>query len=361
MMITSISLAGGPYSVYCGYEPVNVLNQSPQAVIHSSPYDDAPGILSDGLDHYHLVTDAAGQPVSISIEKNLVLDTIRISFDDENLYSAPVDSGLSTVTVFPSTIASDGVSQALVTIIPRDAQGVVLGTGLSIEIYAASLWPGRVIGAVEDMGNGAYVVRVVSSFSGSGSVQIVVEGIALTAMPTITYEESLESGTLLEQAITLMQYLTEVDGDFDHLRDQVSVDAADEVDDALYQALSALTLLLNPDSEVHVEAVKGHVKYSIESLIGTLDLVDHEVAVQVANLIDSLLEAGRKVAMHYIFEASTVCGTCSESGERDLCKAEASLAMGDAAWQDTPPNYMEAITKYGLSIRQSLRAFENCL
>ena len=97
---------------------------------------------------------------------------------------APVHAGLSSVVVAPSIIHADGVDQAVVTIIPRDADGIALGTGLDLQVGTASLWPGRVTGAVDDLGNGTYMVRVVSAFPGSGTVQVTVEGIALKATPS---------------------------------------------------------------------------------------------------------------------------------------------------------------------------------
>jgi hypothetical protein len=360
LAVASVGMAAEPYTIRSSDDPVDVPNAVPIAVVATSPFDDDSGILSDGLDHYYLVTDAAGQPVLIAVEKNPVLDTLRISFDDANPYSAPVDPGLSTVTVVPSTIDADGVSQAVVTIIPRDSQGVALGTGLAIEIDTASLWPGWVAGTVEDLGNGVYVVRVVSVFTGSGSVQIAVEGIAITATPAVYYEEALGSGTLLEQAIRLFEDVTDNGGDFDQLLALVSGDAADIVDEALNHTLDALTLLLYPDSGGHGEAVGRHMKRAIEDLIVLTGMVDAETAGEVINLIHSLLEAGRKVAMYYILETSAECGTCSETGEKNLCKAEASLALGDSAWQATPPDYMTAITKYGIAVEQALKGADVC-
>lgn len=360
LMAATASLAAGPYTVLSSEDPATVGVAAPLAVVSTSPFDATSGFLSDGLDHYFLVTNGTGTAVQLTVDKNSGLDTVRISFNDENPLSAPVHAATSAVTVSPSTIDADGVSEAIVTIIPRDAQSVALGTGLALELDTASLWPGRVTGIVKDQVNGAYVVSVVSAFSGSGIVQATVEGIALTDNPVITYEEVLLPGNLLEWAIKLLQDVTASGGEYDRLLAGQSGATASDLDEALYHTLDALTLLLNPDAGGHDEAVTRHLKRAVADLMQVLSSVDAATEGEVIALINSLLEAGRNVAMYYILESGTACGTCLETGGADLCNAESSLAQGDAAWQESPPNYMLAITKYGVAISQAVRAGGEC-
>ena len=361
MMAATITPAAGPYAIRTSEDPAGVETAPPLAVVATSPFDGATGILSDGLDHYYVVTDGAGLAVDISVDKNPALDTLRISFNDDNPLSAPVHPGMSTVTVAPATIDADGVSQAIVTIIPRDAAGVALGTGLALELDTASLWPGRVTGIVSDQINGSYVVSIVSAFPGSGYVQVTVEGIALADTPTITYEEVLLPGNLLEWAIRLLQDLTVEGGEYDQLLAESEGSVAGDLDAALNHTLDALTGLLNPDAGVHDEAVDLDLKRAVGEMMHVLASVDAETTGEVISLVNSLLEAGRNVAMYYILLSGESCGTCTETGGLDICKSEATLAQGDQAWQETPPNYMLAITKYGLAISQAVTAGEVCL
>ena len=160
------------------------------AVAVQSPYDDAPGVLDDGQMHVYYVEDDAGDPVRIAVHKNLPLSTVRISFDDEDPFSAPVDVALSGVTLAPATIPADGNTTALVTIFPRDAAGVPLGTGLDISLDGSALWPGSLLGPVTDEGNGLYTARILSSAPGRGDAWVTVEGILLSAEPSVTYEST---------------------------------------------------------------------------------------------------------------------------------------------------------------------------
>ena len=64
----------------------------PHAVVSNGPFEDAPGVLSDGESYFYRVTEPSLQAVPISVHKNPVSGTIRLGFDDQNNSSAAVDA-----------------------------------------------------------------------------------------------------------------------------------------------------------------------------------------------------------------------------------------------------------------------------
>ena len=214
---------------------------------------------------------------------------------------------------------------------------------------------------VQEFMHGIQIIFHIQKMQGSLLVDAMpLKVLTLTDMPAIEYVEVLEPGSLLEWAIQLLQDVTENGGDFDQVLSNLSGSQAREVDAALNHTLDALTLLLNPDASGHDEAVSRNLKRAVSDLIHILDSLDGEISGEVTALVNSLLEAGRNAALYYILESGMACGTCLDTGSTDLCNAESSLAQGDAAWQETPPNYMLAVTKYGLAASQAIRSGEEC-
>ena len=140
------------FSVHRAADASSAHDASALAVVTVSPFDD--GVLVDGLDHYYLVRDESEMLVRISLHKNYAAGAVRIAFDDGNDLAAPVDPARSSVTVAPETVPADGVTMSLATIIPRDADGIPLGSGLLIQVDIGALSPGFPCGPLEDRGDG---------------------------------------------------------------------------------------------------------------------------------------------------------------------------------------------------------------
>lgn len=152
-----------------------------------APFDDDPGSLSDGENYFYLVKNAAGARVQLSVQKNFVLDAVRLGFDDGVPASANVNVVTSGVTLEPASIPADGASMAIVTVVPVDPLGVALGSGLSIALDANALLPGVAAAPVVDHQDGSYSFAVLSTQPGSGNVVVSVEGKTLLSQPTVTY------------------------------------------------------------------------------------------------------------------------------------------------------------------------------
>ena len=191
---STLASAAPPYEICRSTDPSQVAAATPLDVVWTAPYDDAPDLLGDGVSYVYMIRDGAGQSVALSIHKNTSLNTVRLGFDDGDPLSAPVDASLSTVVLSQATIPADGVTFATVVITPRDSSGIPLGAGLDVTIDGFALWPGSLRGPVTDMGDGTYVVQVISTTPGTGDVWVSVEGIALnTDEPTFTFEDATRS------------------------------------------------------------------------------------------------------------------------------------------------------------------------
>ena len=350
-----------PMSVHRTNDAATVKGSMPVAVAVQSPYDDAPGILDDGQMYVYYVEDDAGTPVLISAHKNLPLNTVRISFDDEDPLSAPVDAMFSTVTVAPAVIPADGNSTVLVTIIPRDALGVPLGTGLSVSLEGSALWPGSLFGPVTDQGDGTYTARILSSVPGQGEVWAVVEGIALTTEPSVIYESTGGPLSLRDEAVLQTDSIVVPGGPVDQLVEGLdpAVDpGADKVLKARQKIVEALAEFDKNDPKKDDDALKRKLKPAVHELELALANPGDVDPQALLNLIEDLLEISRKLALHYINAAVDACGPCTGGG--NLCKAEQSLAEGDAEWASPSPDYEKVVDKYAKAVEAAVRATGEC-
>ena len=350
-----------PMSVHRTNDAATVRGSTPVASAVQSPYDDASGILDDGQMYVYYVEDAAGVPVLISAHKNLPLNTVRISFDDEDPLSAPVDAARSTVTVAPAGIPADGSSTILVTIIPRDALGVPLGTGLGVTLQGSALWPGALLGSVTDRGDGTYTARILSSVPGQGEVWAVVEGIALTTEPSVTYESTGGPLSLRDEAVLQTDSIVTPGGAVDQLVEGLdpAVDpGAKKVLDAKKKINEALAEFDKNDPKRDDDALKRKLKEAVGHLVSALDNPGDVDPQALVNLIEDLLEISRKVALHYRDAALAACGPCTGGG--NLCKAEQSLAEGDAEWASPSPDYEKVVDKYAKAVEAAVRAVGEC-
>jgi hypothetical protein len=354
--------AGGPYTIHRSFAADEVAASVPVATVAVAPFDDAPGLLGDGARYFYRVYDASGTALHLSVSKNAALQTVRVGFDDGDPASAPVDPARSTVSVSPVTILADGASLAVVTIVPRDAAGIPLGSGLAVELDAALLWPGLLAGAVEDRGNGTYVARVLSMIPGTGVVVAAVEGVELASQPTITYQ-SAGPLTLRQLAILQLEALVADGGRFDALvsgLDPNTDPGAAHVAESQDAANAALDALLSGASSGDVDAVRVFLKESIDELVAALEdpgAVDPE---GIEALIDDLLDISRLLAQYYLDAAEAACGPCQAGEPRDLCDATAALTEGDALRVQANPNPSAAANRYGKAVAEATKAEESC-
>jgi hypothetical protein len=177
-----------PFDVRRGTTPALVASGPSYITVAIGPFDDTPGTLTDNQTYFYLIEDLAAQPVALSVHKNIALNTVRIGFNDDDAFSAPVHAANSSVTVAPASVPANGLSVIEVMIVPRDADGLLLGAGLDLQIDAGPLQPGVINGPISDLGNGVYTVGIVSSTPGYADVSVSVEGLWLQVEPAITYE-----------------------------------------------------------------------------------------------------------------------------------------------------------------------------
>jgi hypothetical protein len=188
LVVASAAIAQtAPFEVRRAGVAATVRPSAPAEVVTTSPYDDASGTLSDGALYFYVISDALAQGVSLSVHKNPATDSVRLGFNDGDPLSAPLDPDNSPVTAAPASIPADGASVVTITVIPRDAWGVPLGTGLSVVVDESALWPGTLLGPVVDRGDGSYVFQVISSDPGQATASVTVEGLDLTDEPTLDF------------------------------------------------------------------------------------------------------------------------------------------------------------------------------
>ncbi len=321
------------------------------AVVANGPFDDGPGILSDGLLHFYVVTDALGAPLTVSVDKHVALDTVRIGFDDGNPLSAPVDPQLSTVLAEPDSVPADGLALITIRIVPRDAGGVPLGSGLDVRLAAGGLWPGSLAGPIVDNGDGTYVARVRSSLPGVGQAWVAVEGVDLADEPALTYTEAGEA-SLREQAILRLENLTATGGIFDQLQDELEPGQApgDEIAEALAATLDALAALYAFDDE---DAISVDLTAAVTQLAQALNDAQGALADQIRGLLSHLLDSARLLALHHINEAEAGCGVCGQGGPDLLCAARKDFDKAEAERESA---FAAAIRDYGKALDKASRS-----
>jgi Invasin, domain 3 len=354
---TVVPTAGAtpPWTVYRSLAPSVTESASPHAVLLESPWDDAPGVLSDGSSYFYMVTDGSGQSLPLSADKNPVLDTVRLGFDDGNPTSAPADPFTSSVTVAPSIIPADGLSSSWVTVMPRDSDGVLLGAGLVLTIDSVALWPGTFVGPFVDLNNGTYVGRVVSSLPGQATVWVAVEGTQLNDEPTIDFE-SVGPMSLRDLAVLKLDALTSPGGSFDQLLgdlDPSTDPGAANVVQAKNEALASLGTLLQGDPQSDDEAIKDLLRFAAVELSQVLADPGQVDTDAVAALLEDLAEIARLVAQYWYEVAVEDCagqnpGSRVDQAEQSLLNGDACVATAD--WIGAGTHYAKSIEKSDLAI-----------
>jgi hypothetical protein len=165
----------------------SAVRTSPAASVFEAPFDTEQGSLSDGASRFYVVEHQGGIALALSVHKNEAADAVRLGFNDGDFDSAPVDELLSEVVVDSIDVPADGTAPAVVTVIPKDAAGIQLGTGLKLGVDGQFLHPASLAGAIKDHGNGVYSFEVVSGSPGSAVLQISVEGLVLAHTPVLQF------------------------------------------------------------------------------------------------------------------------------------------------------------------------------
>jgi hypothetical protein len=186
-------------------DPATVRSAPVHAVPPASPFDDDSGTLSDGQFYFYVVDSAAQTPLTLSVHANPAADAVRLGFNDGDPSSADPAAALISVEAAPGTVPAGGVSTATVLVVPRDADGVELGSGLSLAVDETLLLPGVLAGPVVDLGNGTYRFPVASSTAGVGTVSVSVEGVQLVDAPSLRYQapERRREGGLPEAVLAV--------------------------------------------------------------------------------------------------------------------------------------------------------------
>jgi hypothetical protein len=295
------------------------------------------------------------------VHKNPALDTIRLGFDDGDPESAAVDPARSSVALAPAAVPADAVTWATVTVSPRDAAGLTLGSGLAVEVDAWALWPGSVIGPVRDLGDGRYQARLISSAPGAAFVRVVVEGMALSTQPGLDFLP-VAGQSLKDQAMAQLDALAGSGGAFDSLAEGLDPNGspADKLRDARDDTLEALGRLRSGDPSADTSALADDLKSALDRLEDVIQSPAPLDPRDVAALADWVLDAARLVAVHWLDQAGAVCGTCNRGRPQQLCKAASELASGDARRVGADPDYDNAAQDYGKSVEESLKALDTC-
>jgi hypothetical protein len=204
---TGSAFAAGPFQVHREIEGSSIDGGSVSiAVVTTAPFDESALRSHDASNYFYAVYDASGARLDISVQSLPGTGVIRIGFDDGDPGSAPVSASVSTVGAAPASVPANGVSTTTITVVPRDADGNLLGRGLAVAIDASLLWPLKLSGPVQDLGDGSYSALATASVPGTGSVVVNVEGVVLASSPSV--EATPLAGSLRDLAILQLRDLT---------------------------------------------------------------------------------------------------------------------------------------------------------
>ncbi len=354
---------GGSFQVRRATSGQGVAGAAPCATITTSPYDSDLASMLAATSYYYGVYDTAGNALQISVIRNTVTNTLRISFNDGNAASAPVSASTSSVAVAPATINADGLQAAVITIVPRDANGVLLGTGLSITIDSSLLWPAHLTGAITDLGDGSYRAAAVASVAGTGTVRVVVEAVSLQPLPTITATAVDPSASLRDQAIAQLQSLIGSGGPLASLEDGAGANSpqADAIAEAIARANAALLTLANDDPSRDDNVLKTDFDAILGMLEGVLETPGVLSPAQVRDAMDDFAGIARMIAQWHVDRASAACGVCDASGNpQKVCDAIDAMDAADAMRASVNPDWGAVVDGYARAVELALQAYHNC-
>lgn len=326
--------AVGPFQVHRELESSSLDGGAATvAVVTAAPFDETALRSHDASNYFYAVYDATGARLDISVQSLPGTGVIRLGFDDGDPGSAPVSAGTSMVGAAPASIPANGVSMATITIVPKDASGQMLGRGLTVSVDAALLWPLKLQGAVQDLGDGSYRAVATASVPGTGSVVVNVEGVVLASSPSV--EATPLAGSLRDQAILQLRDLTEGGGRLDTAA----------MGPARNRALEALVTLTGDDPERDDNALKT----DLDGAIGALMALDTPEAKE---LIDDLVEIARMIATWNVDQAVQACGSADV--------AEEALADADAMNGRPSVSPGTVVDAYAWAIERALQALQHC-
>jgi hypothetical protein len=355
--------AAGPFQVRRATAPQAVAGAAPLAIVAVAPFDVDAASSMNATSYYYGVYDAQGQALSISVQTNPVTHSIRIGFDDGNPASAPVDAGASTVVVAPPTIQANGLQVAAITIVPKDASGMRLGMGLFLALDPTMLWPAHLAGPVVDMGDGTYAASAVSSIPGTGTVRVVVEGVPLSPLPTITATAVDSSLSLRDLAIEQLRDFASGGGPLAALATSAGAGSpqAKAIAAAMAQAGNAVATLANDDPTRDDNVLKGELDSILSTLSQVLDAPGALNPLDVRDAMNDIVGAVRMIAVWHIERASDACGACSGAGSsKKVCNAVSQLEIGDAMRASADPDWGGIADAYARAVEWALQAYHNC-
>jgi hypothetical protein len=265
--------------------------------------------------------------------------------------------------VAPASIRADGLQTASITIVPRDANGVLLGRGLAIAIDASLLWPAHVSGPVADLGDGSYRAMAVASVPGTGSVRVVVEGVSLATLPTITAVAVDPSASLRDLAISQLQGMTGTGGPFAALAAGAGSGSpqAGAVAAALARANAALASLVNDVPPRDDNVLKTDFDAVLSQLAAVLASPGALDPQDVRDTMDDLLGVARLIAQWHVERATSACGVCDGSGNpMKVCDAVTAIAQADAMRAAVSPNWSATVDEYAWAVERALQAVQAC-
>ena len=328
------AFAAGPFQVHREIEGASLDPGSASvAVVTTAPFDESALRSHDASNYFYAVYDASGERLDISVQSLSGTGVIRIGFDDGDPGSAPVSASVSTVGAAPASIPANGVSIATITIVPRDADGQLLGRGLAVAIDASLLWPLELSGPVQDLGDGTYSAVATSTVAGTGSVVVDVEGVVLASSPAV--EATPLQGSLRDLAILQLRDLAQPGGRLD----------ADGLGSARSWALESLHELVDVRPTRDDNALKTYLGLAVNELeaLGT---------PEAKELIDDILEIARMIAVWNVDQAVAACGSAPA--------AEDELASADALNADPGADPSDVVDAYAWAIERALQALQHC-
>lgn len=355
--------AAGPFQVRRATAGQGVQAAPPVATIATSPFDSDLASMQNGASYYYGIYDAAGAPLQISVLRNAVTGTLRIGFDDGNPVSASASAALSSMTVAPASIQADGVQAATITIVPRDANGVLLGSGLSITIDSSLLWPAQQSGPMVDLGNGSYTAAVVATVPGTGTVRATVEGTVLAPLPAITATALDPQASLRDLAIAELGGLTGTGGPLATLKANAGSGnaQANAINLAIASVNIARWMLANGNPNQDDFVLKTAVKSALFQLSNVLASPGALDPLDVRDAMDDLYGISRELAQWHMDRGVAACGVCNGSGTpQHVCAAEASIAAADAMRSAISPDWNAIVDAYAAAIDASDQSLQAC-
>jgi len=353
--------AAGPFQVRRATSADAVQSAPPVATVLTSPFDGDLAAMVDESSYFYGVYDASNSLLAISVQANPATHTIRIGFDDGDGASAPVNATASSVGIAPASIAADGLQAASITIVPRDAGGVLLGRGLAITIDASLLWPATLSGPVVDFGDGSYGATAVALVPGTGTVFVTVESVALTSSPAITATALDPSASLRDLAMDQLSGLAA--GPLAALLAAAGpgTPQADALAAAQARINDALAKLANDDPAHDDNVVKTDLDAVLSLLASVLASPGSLDPMDVQDVMDDILGVARFIADWHIERATGTCGACDASDNpRKVCDAMAAMAHADAMRAAISPDWDRTVDEYARAVELALQAFHDC-